>query len=117
MNNSGGKRKDFIGYEYKEIETDAAQASLLIDGYESFGWEMDENLPAFYEKKKPGKETKTVLRLKRNRKIVNKMELTRLQRNFEACIEEIASLEKSKTSAATVYALIVALIEIGRAHV
>lgn len=74
------------------------------------GCGMDENLPAFYEKKKPGKETKTVLRLKRNRKIVNKMELTRLQRNFEACMAEIASLEKSKTSAATVYALIVALI-------
>lgn len=110
MNRSEEQRKHFIGYEYKEIEADAGQASLLIDGYESFGWEMDENLPAFYEKKKPGKETKTVLRLKRNRKIVNKMELTRLQRNFEACMAEIASLEKSKTSAATVYALIVALI-------
>ena len=48
--------------------------------------------------------------MKRNRKIVNKMELTRLQRNFEACMAEIASLEKSKTSAATVYALIIALI-------
>ena len=42
------------------------------------------------------------LRLKRDRKIVNKTELTRLQRNFEACVREIQSLENSKTSKATI---------------
>lgn len=48
--------------------------------------------------------------MKRNRKIVNKMELTRLQRNFEACIEEIDMLEKSKISSATVRALVIGMI-------
>ena len=43
---------------------------------------------------------KLVIRLKRDRRIVNKAELTRLQRNFEACIREIEELEKRKTSAA-----------------
>ena len=41
---------------------------------------------------------------------MNKMELTRLQRNFEACVNEIEELEKSKTSAATMYSLIVGII-------
>lgn len=38
------------------------------------------------------------------------MELTRLQRNFEACVEEIDALERAKTSKATVYALVMAII-------
>ena len=38
------------------------------------------------------------------------MELTRLQRNFEACINEIEELEKSKTSTATVYALVIGIL-------
>ena len=56
------------------------------------------------------KQNNVILRLKRDRKIINKMELTRLQRNFESCVREIDMLEKSKTSAATVYALIIAVI-------
>ena len=38
------------------------------------------------------------------------MELTRLQRNFEACVNEIEELEKSKTSAATIYALVIVIL-------
>lgn len=49
-------------------------------------------------------------RMKRNRKLVNKMELTRLQRNFEACVHEIEELEKSKTSVAAMYALTVGIL-------
>lgn len=55
-------------------------------------------------------QKKSVLHLKRNRKIINKMELTRLQRNFEACEKEIEALDKSKTSVATIYALMIAII-------
>jgi len=38
------------------------------------------------------------------------MELTRLQKNFEANINEIEKLEESKTSVATMYALIVGVL-------
>ena len=48
---------------------------------------------------------KLVIRLKRDRRIVNKAELTRLQRNFEACVREIEELEKRKTSAAAAAAI------------
>ena len=108
-----GKRS-FVGYEYKEIIAEGSRASLLLDGYESFGWEIDERLPEtgterFFSDKISGPK-KAAVRIRRNRKIVNKMELTRLQRNFEACIHEIDMLEQSKTSVATMYALVLALI-------
>lgn len=50
------------------------------------------------------------MHLKRNRKIVNKAELTRLQRNFEACVNEIDALEKAKTSVAAMYAMTLGII-------
>lgn len=104
------KQRNFVGYEYKEIPVDSDMVSLLLDGYESFGWEQDENLPERSIEGKPGQGPKKVIRLKRDRKILNKAELTRLQRNFEACITEIQTLEKRKTSGATVWALVVAII-------
>lgn len=100
--------KSFIGYEYKEIIAESSQASFLLDGYECFGWELDEK--SAENRDNPAYQKKTVLRLKRNRKIINKMELTRLQRNFEACANEIRSLEKAKTSKATVWALVTAFV-------
>lgn len=99
MENEEKRQKSFVGYEYKEVTAEGSMASLLLDGYESFGWELDENLSAESRKGK-------TIRLKRNRKIINKMELTRLQRNFEACVGEIQTLEKNKTSKATIYAII-----------
>lgn len=111
MEENGTKQKEFVGYEYKEVIADKSRASLLVDGYENFGWEVDGNISEFYEEcKNPQKQNKVILRLKRNRKIINKMELTRLQRNFESCVREIEMLEKSKTSSATMYALILGIL-------
>lgn len=100
MDGSGQYSREFVGYEYKEIAVDKNNLPFLIDGYENFGWELVEN---------PVHEKKTV-QLKRNRKIINKTELTRLQRNFESCIGEIEKLEKAKTSAATAAALLIGMI-------
>lgn len=104
------EKKSFVGYEYKEVISESSKVSFLIDGYENFGWMIDENLPGNNKTGEKTNQNKVVIRLKRNRKIINKMELTRLQRNFEACVSEIERLEKSKTSAATIYALILALL-------
>jgi hypothetical protein len=41
---------------------------------------------------------------------MNKAELTRLQQHFEACIDEIAALEKSKTRTATILSLATGII-------
>lgn len=98
------RSKNFTAYEYKEITVDMEQASLYMDAYENFGWETDEKLrssPAL------GKVT---LHFRRDRKIVNKAELTRLQRNFDACMEEIKALEASKKSMATAVSIAVGLV-------
>lgn len=115
MDDIGYKEKDFVGYEYKEVVTESNKVSLLLDGYENFGWQLDENMAENNLSHGLGnvlvsQQKKVIIRLKRNRKIINKMELTRLQRNFEACINEIEELEKNKTSAATMYALIVGIL-------
>lgn len=108
-------KKAFVGYEYKEITVNAGQASMYLDGYENFGWIAEEaaggKVSSYehpYQAGKQGKNQVTI-RLKRDRKIINKMELTRLQRNFEACIHEIGMLERAKTSAATAWALAVGI--------
>ena len=100
----------FIGYEYKDVITNAEKLSFLMDAYENFGWIVDENVSCNLPENRLNSHEKVVLRLKRNRKIINKTELTRLQRNFESCMKEIDHLEKSKTSEATMYALIVSII-------
>lgn len=102
MNES--EKKDYISYEYKEVSVCAERLSLYLDCYENFGWIEDENFAAVRN------PHLTTLRLKRNRKIINKMELTRLQQHFEACMKEIQMLEKEKNSMASVAALTVALI-------
>ena len=93
----------YIGYEYKEIQVAAKDLSLCRDAYENFGW-----LPETPRLADPGRGTVT-LHLKRSRKIINKMELTRLQRNFESCMEEIHQMERAPGQTATVWALGTAL--------
>lgn len=92
----------YVGYEYKEIKASGERASLLIDGYLSFGWIENENNRADGEK--------DMIRLKRDRKIMNKAELTRLQRHFEACVNEIDELEKSKDSMAIMVSIMIGII-------
>lgn len=104
------RNNGFVGYEYKEVTAGGQMVSLLLDGYENFGWEIKETLPAGGMRGVPGSSGETLIRLKRDRKILNKAELTRLQRNFEACVREIQTLEQRKTSAATAYAIILGVI-------
>lgn len=99
------EKKNYVGYEYKEITADSSMVSLLLDGYENFGWKVNDSLPGDSMEGKPGSSGRTVIRLKRDRKILNKAELTRLQRNFEACVSQIQTLEQRKTSAAAAYAI------------
>ena len=86
--------QDHIGYEYKKVKIPSEQLALYADAYESFGWQMDERLSDL------SSDGLITLRFRRGRKIMNKMELTRLERNFEGCTEQIARLEKEKTKAA-----------------
>lgn len=97
-------KRNFVGYEYKDLVVDSKKSSLYIDGFQNFGWELDENQP-------PCAETGTVkIRLKRDRKIMNKAELTRLQRNFEDCMVQIEKLERSKYRRANIAAIAIGIV-------
>lgn len=115
-----GENRKFTGYDYKEIYVTPQRASFFIDSYRNFGWEIDENVREvetevreYYQKYthqhskyEPRTQAKTVkLSFKRDRKIINKMELTRLQRNFESCVQEIEKLERSKEFWAVMYSI------------
>ena len=52
-----------MGYEYKEIVADSSMVSLLLDGYENFGWKMNDSLSDDSMGVKPG-GGKTMIRLK-----------------------------------------------------
>lgn len=97
-------KKSFVGYEYKEITVSEKLVSMYLDCYENFGWIPEEELSNV------GKPHYVTIRMKRDRKIINKMELTRLQRNFEACVLDLERLERAKTSAATIWSLVVGIV-------
>lgn len=108
MNEENRPLTNYTGYEYKEICVDKRMVSFYIDGYENFGWIPDSNA-ALFSNVGQAHTGQVVIRMKRDRKIGNKTELTRLQQHFEACVKDIRSMESAKTSAATMWALITAV--------
>lgn len=101
------RENNFIGYEYRDVAVKRNMASVIVDGYENFGWEVDSTCDTIDSLTTIDK---TVIKFKRDRKIRNKAELTRLQRNFDACIGEVESLEKSKYILPSVIAYITGII-------
>lgn len=90
----------FVGYEYKDMTAPRDMEAVYVDGYTNFGWSLEgsDSLSTL-------QGTGTVnLKFKRDRKTRNKAELTRLQRQFEACATEIISLERSKSVTASIVA-------------
>lgn len=101
--NENTSNKNFIGYEYKEVTIKPNMESVYVDGYTNFGWTLEATAT-------PVQPGKVMLRLKRDRKIRNKAELTRLQRQFEASVADIESLERSKTNSAAIAAFTIGII-------
>ena len=99
MNNEKG----FVGFEYMEVSAKHWMESLYVDSYENFGWEFEGEAA----RESPG--GLVTLKFKRDRKLRNKAELTRLQRQFEACAQEIETLERSRTTTASIAAFTIGL--------
>ena len=95
---------EFTAYDYLTCSVPQENAAFYLDCYQSFGWQQDEH---FAMKEKSGSMQ---LKLKRSRSIANKAELTRLKRNFEADMQQLADLEKRKTSRACMAALAVGIV-------
>lgn len=104
MNENTITGDNFVGYEYKSITVDCDMESMYADGYQNFGWMLKNT-----SNSQAGINT-IAMKFKRDRKIRNKAELTRLQCQFDACCSEITRMKKSKNSHALTIALIVGLI-------
>lgn len=85
-----------VEYEYVEKQVTQSVAPLYISGYESFGWILDNNDGM------SDSASSWIITFKRKRKIRNKAELTRLQHNFDACVNEVLELEASTHKAADI---------------
>ena len=96
--------ENFIGYEYKEVSTARDMEGVYADGYPNFGWKLDGCSPSIIGL------SVVNLKFKRDRKIRNKAELSRLQRQFEAGITEIGNLDRTKTFSAFITAMTIGLI-------
>ena len=103
MNNEKG----FVGFEYMEVSAKHWMESLYVDSYENFGWEFEG------EAARESAGGQVTLKFKRDRKLRNKAELTRLQRNFDSCVKEIETLTRSKTTAALTVSLLVGILGTG----
>lgn len=99
--------RDFSNYDFKEVVVDTVHVPLYLDCYQEFGWVQNEVAPI-----STCIAGKTKLMLKRSRTILNKMELTRLERNFESCAEEIQELQRSAGRSAAVISISTAAIGI-----
>jgi len=87
MNESQNNERKFITFEYKELSVRNTVETVYTDAYPRFGWKLDGISSGI---------THVNLKYKRDRRIENKTELSRLQREFESHAKEIAKLESSK---------------------
>jgi len=102
--NEDFKKDNFVGYEYRDVTVDRKMESIYKDSYPNFGWKLE-------KASSPSLSLSSVtMKFKRNRKIQNKAELTRLQRQFDANVNEIVSMEDSKASSASIAAFTVGII-------
>jgi hypothetical protein len=95
---------NFVGYEYRDVTVHRSMESVYSDSYANFGWTL-EGISSSVQN-----YSSVIMKFKRDRKIRNKMELTRLQRQFEACVSEIESLEMSKVIGASAVAYIIGVL-------
>ena len=92
------------GAPTEQKEAVRAILSLIhIYGYRNFGWKFE---GASAQEAGSGAVR---LKFKRDRRIPSKAELTRLQRQFDACALEIEALERSRTTAAAIAAFTIGL--------
>ncbi|MDF2985976.1 MAG: hypothetical protein K0R50_1486 [Eubacterium sp.] len=101
---SESKNEDFVGYEYKDITVKRNMEAVHADGYINFGWTLEGTSTPIQS---VGSVT---MKFKRDRRLHNKAELSRLQRQFDSCVAEIQRLEFSKSLRASAAAYVIGVI-------
>lgn len=92
--------ESYRGYDYKKLKILNSKDYEYLDALKCFGWKIDEE---------KNKDTNVYV-LKRERNIINKTELLRLEKNLDVCNNDIYKLLKSIHSHASIVSLAVGLI-------
>lgn len=90
-------RNEKDSFDYRKVNVKRSMVSLYTEAYRYFGWILICSDP---DEPNQASGTWITLEFRRDHKIRNKAELTRLQRNFDACVDEICEMEKEKTGTA-----------------
>lgn len=98
------KENEFIGFEYKDVMVRRGMESVYADGYANFGWTLEDSALTLQS------ISTVTMKFKRDRKIRNKAELSRLQRQFDSCVAEIQRLTESKTTTASIAAYAIGIV-------
>jgi len=115
-------KENFVGYEYKTVNATSDSAGMYIDCMENFGWSLVENdgydvqdLLSNLNPVNLGRNIASAaqtfgetadaapamtLKFKRDRRIENKQQLDKLEREYEAALSAISKVER-KNSAQT----------------
>lgn len=94
----------FVAYEYRTVSVKKEMADLYMDCYQNFGWISDKAPVSTI-----GSRVVTI-KFKRKRQILNKAELTRLQRHFDANVSEIIAMEQAKSEVATIISIAIGIV-------
>ena len=84
------RENEFVGYEYRTVTVRRDMRDIYQDSYRNFGW-----TPDGYGFTTQGVRSVN-MKFKRNRRISNKAEVVRLQREFENHVKELEKIEDSK---------------------
>lgn len=95
--------KQFIGYEYQERVVEKKYEPVYLDAYPNFGWVIDQH------HKSTQNPNNIMLHMKRNRDLVNRIEIKRLENKFQATMNEIIKIEKRNQLIPTIQACLVGL--------
>jgi hypothetical protein len=92
--------EQFIAYEYKSVTVPHDFENIYLDSLPNFGWQSDGNAPFLSSRG----IVAVSMKFKRDRRIKNKAELSRLEQEFENNVHVIESIERSKESNAQIAA-------------
>lgn len=130
------KNEKYEAYEYKQVIVNEKNSGFWKDGYQTFGWQIEKDKPAM-EKRAIGavwimaaplslipwigrpfkkmlseheSDRKVQIQMKRERDMGNKIQLNRIQVEFESGAKEIDSLEESRTLGASIISVSTGLL-------
>lgn len=87
--NDTTETNEFVAYEYLSVKVKNEDKAMFHDAYENFGWQPVEETISY------ASVGSVCLRFKRNRKIANKSELLKLQREMEQTLSLMEGLKNA----------------------